>query len=170
MTERARTITIIDAYGSPTLAVDGRRFNSGLGSFRPRTSAITAPFGANATTPANASGWAGRDSLDVEWAHAIAPGAKIELVLAKSNDDADILAATSGRSTTTSATSISQSFGEAESCVDPTIAQQQHQVFRNATRKGMTLFASSGDQGAAQPNCDGNSGSSRRARRPTIRS
>ena len=39
------------------------------------------------------TGWAEEISLDVEWAHAIAPGANIVLVLAKTNDDADILSA-----------------------------------------------------------------------------
>jgi subtilase family serine protease len=39
-------------------------------------------------------GWAGEITLDVEWAHAIAPAATIKLVLAKTNDDADILSAT----------------------------------------------------------------------------
>lgn len=34
------------------------------------------------------TGWAEEISLDVEWAHAIAPGANITLVLAKSDDAA----------------------------------------------------------------------------------
>src|SRR5262249_47562567 len=48
-----------------------------------------------------------------------------------------------------------QSFGEAEGCVDPKLLKRQHQVFEDATRRGITLFASSGDDGAAQPSCDG---------------
>jgi hypothetical protein len=39
---------------------------------------------------------------------------------------------------------ISQSFGEAEACMDPALLAQQHQVFADATSKGITLFASSG--------------------------
>jgi subtilase family serine protease len=50
---------------------------------------------------------------------------------------------------------ISQSFGENESCMDPTLLAQQHQVFVNATQKGITLLASSGDFGSGQPTCDG---------------
>ena len=52
---------------------------------------------------------------------------------------------------------ISQSFGENESCVDPQILAAEHKMFAKATLKHITLFASSGDDGAAQPTCDGNS-------------
>ena len=63
-------------------------------------------------------GWAEEISLDVQWAHAIAPGANITLVLAKSNDDADILSATQYAVDHNLGDVISQSFGENESCVD----------------------------------------------------
>ncbi len=52
---------------------------------------------------------------------------------------------------------ISQSFGENESCMDPNTLAMQHQVFADATRKNITLFASAGDDGAGQPSCDGSS-------------
>ena len=39
--------------------------------------------------------------------------------------------------------------------MDPDLLAQQHQVFADATMKDITLFASSGDDGAAQPTCDG---------------
>jgi subtilase family serine protease len=52
-----------------------------------------APDGLTAFDPTddNMVGWAEEISLDVLLAHAIAPGATIVLVLAKTNDDADIL-------------------------------------------------------------------------------
>jgi subtilase family serine protease len=52
---------------------------------------------------------------------------------------------------------ISQSFGEAEACMDPTLLSEQHALFAKAVRKGITLFASSGDSGASQASCDPNS-------------
>jgi subtilase family serine protease len=52
---------------------------------------------------------------------------------------------------------ISQSFGENESCVDSKILKSEHALFAKATLKHITLLASSGDDGAAQPTCDGNS-------------
>src|SRR5262249_9956687 len=103
-----KTIVIIDAfqspnivnqlnyynnfYGLPSLNGLGQPFNSSLGTF----SQVT-PDG-NPPTPfvpgdANMTGWAEEISLDVLWAHAIAPGANIVLLLAKTNDDADIQAA-----------------------------------------------------------------------------
>jgi subtilase family serine protease len=152
-----RTITIIDAYGSPTLATDVAKFNQ-VWTLPATNLTVTAPFGVDPTTPANASGWAGETSLDVEWAHAIAPGASIALVIAKSNNDSDILDATQYAIDHNVGDVVSQSFGEGEICMAPSDVARQHQLFQQAVRKGMTLFASSGDQGAGQPNCDGSNG------------
>ena len=149
---RGRTIGIVDAYGSPTLASDVAAFDS-LWGLAPADLTIQAPFGIDKTTPANASGWAGETSLDVQWAHAIAPGAKIVLVVAKSNDDKDILDATEWLENNTAADVLSQSYGEAEACMDPTQFARQHRVFDAMSAKGITLFASSGDQGAGIPTC-----------------
>jgi subtilase family serine protease len=101
--------------------------------------------------------WAGEISLDVEWAHAIAPKANIVLLLAKSDADPDILSAQQYAIDNRLGDVISQSFGENESCADPTIVTQTHQAFVQATLKNITLFASSGDDGAAQLTCDGTS-------------
>jgi subtilase family serine protease len=109
------------------------------------------------TGDGNMTGWAEEISLDVLWAHAIAPGANIVLVLAKSNNDADILSVTKYAVDNNLGDVISQSFGESESCVDPNLLTQEHQVFAEATMKYITLFASSGDEGAALPTCDGTS-------------
>ena len=103
------------------------------------------------------TGWAEEISLDVLWAHAIAPGANITLVLAKSNNDADILSATKYAVDHNLGDVISQSFGENENCVDPHDPRAAARRVRHATLKGITLFASSGDEGAAQPTCDGTS-------------
>jgi subtilase family serine protease len=152
-----KTITIIDAYGSPTLASDVAKFDTVWGL--PATNyTVTAPFGIDATTSDNASGWAGETSLDVEWAHAIAPGAKIALVVAKSNNDADILDATQYAIDNNVGDVVSQSFGEGEACMASADLARQHTLFKKAVQQGITLFASSGDQGAGQPNCDGSNG------------
>ncbi len=63
-------------------------------------------------TDDNVTGWAQEISLDVEWAHAIAPGANIVLDLAKSNEDADLLSATRYAVDHNLGDVISQSFGE----------------------------------------------------------
>ena len=86
-----------------------------------------------------------------------APGANIVLALAPSNNDSDILNTTTYVVDHNVGDVISQSFGEAEACMDPTLLSEQHALFAKAVRKGITLFASSGDSGASQPSCDPNS-------------
>jgi subtilase family serine protease len=151
-----RTIVIVDAFQSPTIQHDLDLFDA-VFELPDTTVQIVAPDGLTPFNQAdpNQTGWAGEISLDVEWAHAIAPAATIKLVLAKSNNDADILSATQYAVDNNLGDVISQSFGEAEECVDPAIERAQHQMFAKATLKGITLLASSGDQGAAQPSCDG---------------
>jgi subtilase family serine protease len=151
-----RTIVIIDAYSSPTIKHDLASFNAIFGL--PSAPFVQiAPDGLTPFDPNDAIqvGWSGEISLDVEWAHAIAPKAKIVLVLAKSSRDPDILSATKYAVDHNLGDVISQSFGEAEQCVDPKIESKQHALFKRATAKGITLLASAGDDGAAQPNCDG---------------
>ena len=99
-------------------------------------------------------------TLDVEWSHAIAPGANIVLVHAKSNQDVDILSAIRYAVDNNLGDVISMSFGEDERCVGSPgsdLISAYHDVFVAATQRNITLFASSGDQGAALPTCDGNS-------------
>jgi subtilase family serine protease len=150
------TIAIVDAFQSPTAVHDLTTFST-LFELPAANMQIVAPDGLtpfDANDP-NQVGWAGEITLDIEWAHAIAPAAKILLVLAKSNNDADILSATRYVVNNNLADVISQSFGEAEQCMDPTVFNQQTALFARATKKHITLLASSGDQGSAQPTCDG---------------
>jgi subtilase family serine protease len=165
---KGKTIVIVDAFQDPYLIGDLNYFNTfyglpsltGLGG-APNPSlgnfSIVAPDGLTTFNPSdnNMVGWAEEITLDVEYAHAIAPGANIVLVLAKTNNDTDMLSATKYAVDNNLGDVISQSFGENESCVDPTLIAQQHQIFAEATMKHITLFASAGDQGATQLNCDG---------------
>ena len=153
-----QTIVIVDAFQSPHLVAELAAFDSFYGLPAISLTQI-APDG---LTPfvigdPNMTGWAEEISLDVEWAHAIAPGAHIVLVLAKSNSDADIVSALKYAVDHNLGDVISMSFGENESCVDPDILSAYHDVFAAATQKNITLFASSGDDGAAQMTCDGTS-------------
>jgi subtilase family serine protease len=152
---RGKTIVIVDAFSDPNLADDLNYFNTfyGLPSFNVAGGPTFSQIAPDGLGPFD-EGWASEITLDVEWAHAIAPGANIVLVLAKSNDDADILSATKYAVDHHLGDVISQSFGENESCMDPDLLKQQHQVFVNATLRRITLFASSGDDGAALGTCD----------------
>jgi subtilase family serine protease len=154
-----RTIVIVDAYGSPTIASDLQTFDATMGLPNPSFTEIT-PAGSpppfDITDP-NQVGWAAETTLDVEWAHVTAPGANIVLAIAASNNDSDILNTTTYVVDHTVGDVISQSFGDAEACMDPTLLSEQHALFAKAVKEGITLFASSGDSGASQPSCDPNS-------------
>jgi subtilase family serine protease len=149
------TIVIIDAYGSDTIQSDLALFDGYFG-LPATTLNIIQPDGPPSPTDANnLLGWKAETTLDVEWAHAIAPGATIDLVVAKSNNDADILSATEAVAAGNYGDVVSQSFGEAEACESSKLLQRQHAVFSQLAGNGTTLFASSGDQGAGLPTCDG---------------
>jgi len=158
ITGKGSTVVIIDAFQNPTMQTDLAAFDSAFGLPAPTFTQV-APDGLTPFDPndANQLGWAGEIALDVQWAHAMAPGANITLVLAKSNADADLLSVTKYAIEHNLGDVISQSFGESENCVDPQLLTQEHSVFAEAVAKRITLLASSGDQGAAQPTCDGNS-------------
>jgi len=153
-----KTIVIVDAFQHPNLVAQVDFFDAYYGLPAIKLTQV-APDGLTPFDPTdgNMVGWAEEISLDVEWAHAIAPGANIVLELAKSNDDADILSALNDAINNKRGDVISMSFGESDTCYTPELNAGYHQAFVNATKKGMTLFASSGDDGAAQPTCDGNS-------------
>lgn len=159
ITGKGKTIVIIDAYQNPLMVQDLANFDTTFGVAAPPQFTQIAPDGLTPFDPndANQVGWAGEIALDVQWAHAIAPGANIVLDLAKSNQDVDILSATKYAVDHHLGDIISQSFGENESCVDPKLLSAEHEIFAEATSEHMTIFASSGDEGAAQQTCDGNS-------------
>ena len=153
-----KTIVIIDAFHDPFMADDLKIFDQVMGlpdpphfkQFAPADS--PPPFDPNDD---NQVGWAIETALDVEWAHAMAPGANIVLAEARSNEDTDILNTTAAVVNHRLGDVVSQSFGENESCVDHSVLTQEEALFKKAVKHGMTLFASSGDSGAAQFNCDG---------------
>jgi subtilase family serine protease len=158
LTGAGQTIVIIDAFGSPTLTQDLGVEDSTFGLPAANLNVIY-PNGQPAFDPTNADevNWSGEIALDVESAHAIAPAAKIDLVIAKSDNDSDILNALKYVVAHRLGSVLSQSFGEAESCEAPSIVKADHVLFAAAALEGVTVFASSGDDGAAQPSCDGSS-------------
>lgn len=151
------TIAIIDAYGSDTIRTDLAAYDANFGLPAPTLNIIQPDGPPSPTTASNLVGWKGETTLDVETAHSIAPGATIDLVVAKSNSDADILSATEAVAKGDYADVVSQSFGEAEACESSKLLQKQHAAFSQLAGNGTTLFASSGDQGAGLPTCDGSS-------------
>ena len=83
LTGTGSTIVIVDPFGSPTIGNDLTVFDEGMGLPNPPHFRIVQPTGpVPPYNPDNAGmlAKAGETTLDVEWAHAIAPGANILLV------------------------------------------------------------------------------------------
>jgi len=88
----ARAIAIVDAYDYPTAFSDLQIFSAQFGLPAPTTANFQVVY-ATGTPPKADSSWGLEAALDIEWAHAMAPHAKIYLVEAASNSYADLLSA-----------------------------------------------------------------------------
>jgi subtilase family serine protease len=80
---KGTTIVIVDSFGSPTIVHDLNVFDKQFGLPAPPSFKILQPAGkVPPYDPSNSDmvGWAGETTLDVEYAHTIAPGANIVLV------------------------------------------------------------------------------------------
>ena len=91
-----------------------------------------------------ATPWAVETSLDVEWAHAIAPKATLVLVLANSASNADLMAAVNTARRYAGVSVVSMSWGGNESSTDPSY----NSYFTTPSgHTGVTFLAASGDSG-----------------------
>jgi hypothetical protein len=91
-----KTIAIVDAYDDPTAAGDLASFSSqwGLPSCTTANGCFSKVNETGGTSlPSSDANWALEISLDIEWAHAVAPGANIVLVEASSNSLTDLMTA-----------------------------------------------------------------------------
>lgn len=162
-TGKGRTIVIIDAFGSPTVATDLAAFDTAFGLPAPPAFNVVTMPGTPPFDPTNADmvGWTGEIALDTQWAHAVAPDAKIVLVAAKSDFDEDLIAALNYALDHHLGDVVSMSFGESEAFLGnpdglDTVAAWQS-AFQKARQQHVTLFASSGDSGSTNPmDADGN--------------
>jgi subtilase family serine protease len=91
---RGQTIAVVVAYHSTALKQDLRAFDSkyGLPDRTPSGSPVLRIATPQSGTKANAT-WQLETATDVEWAHAIAPGAQILVVEARSQSPADLFKA-----------------------------------------------------------------------------
>ena len=135
------TIAIVDAYDDPTAESDLGVFSGqfGLPPCRPGTAASRRSNQTGGTSyPRKDSGWALEISLDVQWAHAIAPGAHILLVEAGSNSFANLLAAEDYAKA--HAGYVSNSWGGSE-------FSGESSYDSHFSRSGVSFFVSAGDSG-----------------------
>jgi subtilase family serine protease len=136
-----KTIAIVDAYDAPNIESDLAVFSSQMG-LPPCTTANGCFKKVNQTGgtsyPRKDAGWALEIALDVQWAHAIAPGAKILLVEASSNSFTNLLAAEDYAKK--NAQYVSNSWGAGEFSGET--SYDSHFV-----QSGVSFFVSAGDNG-----------------------
>ncbi|HLV79128.1 MAG TPA: hypothetical protein VKT32_02570 [Chthonomonadaceae bacterium] len=149
----SQIIAIVDAYDYPTALNDFNVFAAKFGLPQETSSNVLSSANqvfqvvyAGGSRPTMNGGWALEEGLDIEWAHAMAPNAKIVLVEAKSNTLTDLFAAVDvatnfqdANGLLTREVSMSWSSGEflGEAAYDEHLASQ-----------GVVYLASTGDKGA----------------------
>jgi subtilase family serine protease len=92
-----------------------------------------------------ANDWIAERNLDVQWAHAIAPQAKIILITSKTNSASDMQLAVQTASLQPGVTAISLSYGAYEFTAETGAAYDG--VLKTIQAKGIAVFVASGDSG-----------------------
>jgi subtilase family serine protease len=168
ITGKGRTIVIVDSFGSPTVQHDLDVYSKQFGL--PSTKVDVVKWGkVPPFDPKNSdmTGWAGETTLDVEMAHAVAPGAKIVLVETAVAETEGV----TGLPEMMNAEKylidhgvgdvISQSFGATENTFpgfdkgDFSSIKKLRYAYEDANLKHVTVLASSGDGGATDLMADG---------------
>ncbi len=150
-----QTIVIVDAYGSPTVRSDLHTFDKEFGLPDPQLNIIY-PGGKPVFNPLqhhSEVSWAAETNLDVQWAHAIAPGATIDLVIAANNYGNVLNNAVAYAVNHHLGNVISLSWGAPEGAIkgggNNLQLMQAHQILSAAKAAGITVFVSAGDNGAS---------------------
>jgi subtilase family serine protease len=164
MTGKGATIVIVDSFGSPTIKNDLGVFDRTFGLPAPPSFRVIQPAGqVPAYDQANSDmvGWAGETTLDVEYAHTIAPGASILLVETPVSETEgvhgfpQIVTAEEYVLKHHLGDVISQSFSATEQTFPNAAAVQALRgVYQLAARDHVTVLAASGDYGAADVKLD----------------
>lgn len=151
---QGQTIVIVDAFGSPTIENDLAVFDSTFGIPAPPSFTILCPEGCPTFAPNNTHhdevGWSVETSLDVEYSHAMAPGANIVLVVAATSSGNAINTAERMIISQFPGSVMSQSFGIPEILVrgDNNQILQAETNYIAAQNANITVLASAGDFGA----------------------
>ena len=165
VTGQGTTIVIVDSFGSPTIEADLAKFDQTFGLQAPPSFRIIRPDGAvPAYDPGNSMmlSWAGETTLDVEYAHTVAPGASILLVETP-------IAETEGMTGFPQIVQaenyvidhhlgdvISQSFSATEQTFSsPATVQALRSAYTSAYFNHVTVLSASGDTGAANEEVNG---------------
>jgi len=144
------TIVIVDAFNDQYALADFNAFSAQFGLPQETSTNVTASTNrvfqivyASGSKPRNNSGWSQEEDLDIEWAHAMAPNAKIVLIEAASNSNANLYGADDLAATISGAHQCSNSWGGGESSSES--GSDSH-----FNHSGMTYLFSTGDTGGAR--------------------
>ena len=160
-----QSIAIVDAYGSSSILQDANAYSKAYGlpalvdgqNFQ----LVTPPGIVNhpESRAQDPIGWQAEVTLDVENAHAIAPGAKIVLVAAP-NNYADLDEAVNWVVVHHYASIVSNSWGLSADLANPGKASRDERIFMQAAAEGIGVNFSSGDCGdeATSPAADSQCG------------
>jgi hypothetical protein len=143
-----QTIAIVDAFYDPNIASDLQTFDQQFNLPAPPTFSAVDQNGnpASPSIPTDPQGgWEVEESLDVEWAHAIAPKANILLVEANSADTGDLLTAVDTARSAKGVVAVSMSWGGPEFSGEGGF---DGHFTSPSGHGGVTFLASSGDNGA----------------------
>jgi len=166
ITGKGATIVIIDPYGSPTIAADLRTFDRTERIPNPPSLQIIRPAGKVprfSKGNAGMQGWASETTLDVEYAHTIAPGAKILLVETPGGGSAgdvsmsQVVTAEKYVIAHRLGSVISQSFVATEQSIGTAGIRSLRSAYIDAYHHHVTVLSGSGDSGAAGFQANGTS-------------
>ncbi len=157
-TGAGQTIAIVDAYNDPNIEADLTAFDAAYGLPAPPSFKVFDQTG-QAINPANTAvamdplgGWEGEEALDVEWAHAMAPGASIDFVVSNSNLTTDLIAAVNAAAKLPGVSVVSMSFSGGDNVDNSVLYQTEFSTELSddsaLSESGVTFVASSGDYGA----------------------
>jgi subtilase family serine protease len=172
MVGAGQTIVIIDSYGSPTIAADLAAFDAGYGLPDPPSFKVIAPLGTvpfDPTTYPDQYSWAAETTLDVEWAHAMAPGAAIVLLTSPVDETEGVQGLPEFLALEKYALDhhlgkiISQSWGATENTLfadtagpqGPKVIADFSAFYLRAALEHVTVLAAAGDNGSSNLETDG---------------
>jgi subtilase family serine protease len=141
---KGQTIVIIDWCGSPTIRSDANAFSArfGLPALTSSNFRIL-----NSSTPPTCAAPDPEINIDVEWAHAVAPGANIDLVVPPSAsftdvDNGELYAIENGLGNV-----ISGSYGSEELFTPLAVLDEENLINQIAALRGISANFASGDAG-----------------------
>jgi subtilase family serine protease len=141
-----QTIAVVDAYNDPDIQSDLQSFDGNFGLSNPTLTVVNQTGGSS--LPANApskNNYGLEISIDVEWAHAMAPAASILLVEANSSQTTDLFQAAATAADSAGVSVVSMSFGTTEFSGD---SSDDHYFTTPSGHTGVTFVAATGDGGA----------------------